>query len=224
MLIAGARALEARRELVERLELMVSGVVAARKRRYLMLNAPRSALARIGAAPAQHGCAVGARRWPNRGRSRCTPPSTRTRSGTCSRRSSRRGVVDPRPAGGEARRMRGDRLDQVLPRSDRDRGRRPRREATPPCSTGRSGSTAQARPLRVPPERCAAARDGAGRARCRARARAMRLRTFCAPQRPADTSRSRRSRVVLAERRWCRSRPSAIYVPGGAVSAARRRS
>ena len=47
VLIAGARALEARRELVERLELMVSGVVAARKRRYLMLNAPRSALDRI---------------------------------------------------------------------------------------------------------------------------------------------------------------------------------
>ncbi len=48
VLIAGERALEARRELVERLELMVSGVVAARKRRYLMLNAPRSALDRIG--------------------------------------------------------------------------------------------------------------------------------------------------------------------------------
>ena len=47
VLIAGEGALRHRRELVERLELMVSGVVAARKRRYLMLNAPRSALERI---------------------------------------------------------------------------------------------------------------------------------------------------------------------------------
>ncbi len=47
VLIAGGEALEKRRELVERVELMVSSVVAARKRRYLMLNAPRSALARI---------------------------------------------------------------------------------------------------------------------------------------------------------------------------------
>ena len=44
VLIAGDSALTHRRELVERVELMVSGVVAARKRRYLMLNAPRSAL------------------------------------------------------------------------------------------------------------------------------------------------------------------------------------
>ena len=44
MLIAGEEALASRRDLVERVELMVSGVVAARKRRYLMMNAPRSAL------------------------------------------------------------------------------------------------------------------------------------------------------------------------------------
>ena len=48
VLIAGAAALESRRALVERIELMVTGVVEARKRRYLMLNAPRSALERIG--------------------------------------------------------------------------------------------------------------------------------------------------------------------------------
>ena len=47
VLIAGDAALAGRRELVERVELMVSGVVAARRRRYLMLNAPRSALERI---------------------------------------------------------------------------------------------------------------------------------------------------------------------------------
>jgi len=44
VLIASEGALERRRELVERVVLMVSGVVAGRRRRYLMLNAPRTAL------------------------------------------------------------------------------------------------------------------------------------------------------------------------------------
>ena len=39
VLIGGVAAIEARRELVERLELMLSGVVAARGRRYVMMNA-----------------------------------------------------------------------------------------------------------------------------------------------------------------------------------------
>jgi len=47
VLVANGAALDERRELVERLELMISGVVAARRRRYLMLNAPREALDRI---------------------------------------------------------------------------------------------------------------------------------------------------------------------------------
>lgn len=47
VLVAGEAALVSRRELVERVELMVSGVVAARRRRYLMMNAPRTALGRI---------------------------------------------------------------------------------------------------------------------------------------------------------------------------------
>jgi ATP phosphoribosyltransferase len=47
VLIAGRAELGARRELVERLELMVRGVVAARRRRYVMLNAPESSRARI---------------------------------------------------------------------------------------------------------------------------------------------------------------------------------
>jgi len=47
VLIASEAALDARRELVERVVLMVSGVVAARRRRYLMLNAPSSALEAI---------------------------------------------------------------------------------------------------------------------------------------------------------------------------------
>jgi ATP phosphoribosyltransferase len=47
VLIAGRETLDGRRELVERLELMIRGVVAARRRRYLMLNAPETALPRI---------------------------------------------------------------------------------------------------------------------------------------------------------------------------------
>ncbi len=47
VLIASDAALAERRELVERVVLMVSGVVAARRRRYLMLNAPSSALEAI---------------------------------------------------------------------------------------------------------------------------------------------------------------------------------
>jgi ATP phosphoribosyltransferase len=39
VLVGGRAAVEARRELVERLELMLSGVVAARRRRYVMMNA-----------------------------------------------------------------------------------------------------------------------------------------------------------------------------------------
>jgi ATP phosphoribosyltransferase len=49
VLIASERAVDGRRELVERVVLMVSGVVAGRRLRYLMLNAPRSALEGIRA-------------------------------------------------------------------------------------------------------------------------------------------------------------------------------
>jgi ATP phosphoribosyltransferase len=47
VLITSEAALDARRELVERVVLMVSGVIAARRLRYLMLNAPRDALEAI---------------------------------------------------------------------------------------------------------------------------------------------------------------------------------
>ena len=49
VLIGSRAALAERREQVERLELMLSGVVAARRRRYVMMNAPESALAAIRA-------------------------------------------------------------------------------------------------------------------------------------------------------------------------------
>jgi ATP phosphoribosyltransferase len=47
VLIGGRAAVEARRDLVERLELMLSGVVAARRRRYVMMNASVDALPAI---------------------------------------------------------------------------------------------------------------------------------------------------------------------------------
>jgi ATP phosphoribosyltransferase len=47
VLIANRGLLDERRNLVDRLELMIRGVVAARRRRYVMLNAPEDALPRI---------------------------------------------------------------------------------------------------------------------------------------------------------------------------------
>ncbi len=47
VLIGNRELLDERRELADRLELMIRGVVAARRRRYVMLNAPEAALPRI---------------------------------------------------------------------------------------------------------------------------------------------------------------------------------
>jgi ATP phosphoribosyltransferase len=47
VLIAGREALERQRELLDRLQLMLEGVVAARRRRYVMLNAPETELQAI---------------------------------------------------------------------------------------------------------------------------------------------------------------------------------
>ena len=49
VLVGGRDAVDGRRELVERLELMLSGVVAARRRRYVMMNASTDALPAIRA-------------------------------------------------------------------------------------------------------------------------------------------------------------------------------
>jgi ATP phosphoribosyltransferase len=49
VLIGGRDAVETKRDLVERLELMLSGVVAARRRRYVMMNATTEALPAIRA-------------------------------------------------------------------------------------------------------------------------------------------------------------------------------
>ena len=47
VLISSGDALNGKRELLERLELMLRGAVAARRRRYLMMNAPAEALPQI---------------------------------------------------------------------------------------------------------------------------------------------------------------------------------
>jgi ATP phosphoribosyltransferase len=47
VLIGGREAVDGRREIVERLELMLSGVVAARRRRYVMMNATAGSLPAI---------------------------------------------------------------------------------------------------------------------------------------------------------------------------------
>ena len=108
--------MDGRRELVERVVLMVSGVVAARRRRYLMLNAPRSALEEIRASAAGDGRPVGdrpCRAGPDRG----------ARGGRCRRHLEPAGaaqgcrrLVDPGAAGGAAGRVRGASLEDVLPR------------------------------------------------------------------------------------------------------------
>jgi ATP phosphoribosyltransferase len=49
VLIAGSAPLDGRKELIDRLCLMLEGVVAARQRRYLMLNAPEASLPAIRA-------------------------------------------------------------------------------------------------------------------------------------------------------------------------------
>lgn len=49
VLVGGRNGVEERRELIERLELMLSGVVAARRRRYVMMNARRDDLPAIRA-------------------------------------------------------------------------------------------------------------------------------------------------------------------------------
>ena len=83
VLIGGRVAVEEQHELVERLELMLSGVVAARRRRYVMMNATD----RDAAGDPRRCCRAWVRRrcssWPTRARSPCTLPSPPTTSGPC---------------------------------------------------------------------------------------------------------------------------------------------
>ena len=213
VLIAGAAALESRRELVERIELMVTGVVEARKRRYLMLNAPRARLERIGellpgmgapsvidlAEPGQiavHAAVHADEIWdllaPLQGRRR---------------------VVDPRPAGRADGRMRGKRRSRRAPACPRDRDGRAVSAGTRPCSPGRRGSTVSRSRCGSTPERLRAARlapDALGAVRALADA----VAAFSEPQRPPDVA-IEAVEGVLSERRWIPLSSVGVYVPGG---------
>ena len=84
VLIANRDALERQGELIGRLQLMLEGVVAARSRRYVMLNAPETALPAIRDLLPGLG-APRSSPWPSPGRSPCTLRRTSMRSGTCCR-------------------------------------------------------------------------------------------------------------------------------------------
>ena len=131
VLVGGRAAIDARRDLVDRLELMLSGVVAARRRRYVMMNAHVDDLPAIRAllpgmgAPSVLQLAdegeIAVHAAVDDGRdlgAAATPPR-------------RRGDLDPRPPDREARVVRG-----VVRRRTRDgradRRRRPSSRATPP--------------------------------------------------------------------------------------------
>ena len=214
VLVGSEAALAKRAELVGRLELMISGVVAARRRRYLMMNAPTTALAEIRAllpgmgAPsvidlADAGSDRGAR---GRRRGRRLGPARAAEGG--------RRVVDPRrcPSSGSSRE--GRRTGRGAAAGRGDRRRRPRAWRRGVSSTGRSSSTA-ARP--AAPRSAGRARGGsARRRRARSRARAARKpsASFSEAQRPRDTSVEAVPGIV-SERRWLPLSSVGIYVPGG---------
>ena len=196
---------------VERLELMLPGVVAARRRRYLMMNAPASALTGSARA-AEHGRAVRARprraggdRDPRRGR-------RRRGLGPAAAAEGRRRLLDPRPAGRAARPVRGassTRCCRAWPRS------------SPTCATAATRRSLDwterldgERPeLRVPAERLEAAQLAAGRARGRARARRRGralLRAAAAAGRAVEAFPG-----VTPSGAGCRSASVGVYVPGG---------
>ncbi len=111
--------------------------------------------------------------------------------------------------------MRGDQLDQVLPRVTeivadvRERG-----DAAVLDWTERLDG--EARPLRVPAEQLRAARL-APAALGAVRALAHAVAAFCAPQRPPDVA-VEAVEGVLAERRWVPLSSVGVYVPGGAAA------
>ena len=202
VLIANRQAVETRRELVDRLQLMLEGVVAARNRRYLMLNAAETDLPAIRAilpgmgAPsvlplAEHGqIAVHAAVevddiWE-------LLPLLKAR----------RRLLDPRRPGREARAVTS--TAEIVADVRAPRGRRGRR----------MGRAARGRE----------ARAGCGRRRAR---RALRFapcarlpllsRRSHAAQRPADTSISPLPGIEV-ERRWLPLDSVGIYVPAGLLS------
>ena len=83
VLIGGRGAVEEQHDLVERLELMLSGVVAARRRRYVMMNATTETLPAIRAVLPSMGAPTVLDAGRRGRRSPCTPPSPPTTSGRC---------------------------------------------------------------------------------------------------------------------------------------------
>ena len=170
VLIANRGAGRRRRELVERLELMVRGVVSARSRRYVMLNASEEAcraireLLRDGRAVGPPARRAGADRGPRSGRHRRD-------LGPAAAAEGRGRIVDPRRARREAR--------PVKVAGDRRRIVADVRAGTPRCAMG--GAVRDA-----PPGRVAAEGDFDERSLRAVRALAAAVETVHAAQRPAD--------------------------------------
>ena len=91
VLIGGRGAVVEQASLVERLELMLSGVVAARRRRYVMMNATVETLPAIRAVLPSMGAPT-VLPLADEGESPFTPPSTPTTSGRCCPRCSEAGA------------------------------------------------------------------------------------------------------------------------------------
>ena len=184
-----ARGRPTRRELVERLGLMLSGVVAARRRRYVMMNATGRGAAGDSRRAAEHGCADGAaprRRGADRG-SRCGRRRRHLVGAPGAEGGGR--VLDPRHPGREARPVRA-----VRPRRGDRRSAAPivadvRERGDDALLSGRSGSTGRGpEGFRVPApsgSRCGFGRRRVLEARCAAMIAAV--RTFSEAQRPRDT-------------------------------------
>ena len=212
VLVGSEAALTQRAELVGRLELMISGVVAARRRRYLMMNAPATALNEIRSllpgmgAPSVHRPrhTRADRRPRGRRRRRRLGPALATEGG--------RRVVDPRAARRAPGRVRGTALDEVLPRvaeivgDVRSRGDAALLEWTELLDGERPE-------LRVPQAELQRARlepDALESVRRLAEA----VKVFTEPQRPPNVS-VEAVEGVRAERRWLPLSSIGIYVPGG---------
>ena len=111
---AAAAAIEEQRDLVDRLELMLSGVVAARGRRYVMMNARVDDLPAIRAVLPGMGAPT-VLQLADEGEIAVHAAVDADESGRCSRALRDAGAhVDPRAADREARAVRGAVLDEAL--------------------------------------------------------------------------------------------------------------
>ena len=188
------------RELVERLELMLSGVVAARRRRYLMMNAPATALARDRArcsrAWARRRCSTSPSRADRRARGR----RRRRRSGPAPAAEGGRRVARSSscPSSGWSREGSGARRGAAARRARSSPTCAP--AATRACSTGPSSSTASGR--RAPRSAGASSRPPGSTTTCSRAVRAL-------AEAVAAFSEAQRPRGHVGRGRPGRRRPSA---------------